>query len=180
MKPEVMQIISDARQLLIEPESWIRCFALSLDSDGDEVWEVADLENVDRLSFCGALDLAAHRRQYPKAVMDAVVRFVYPIVWQHISVPYLAPHELIEDLDEGGNFIYEELGYFNEQDSRTHDEVLSVLNTALAFGYTKTLPTLPTPQDAAQRAWRELAWNRQAKAYGCHRSIPKNKRRESR
>lgn len=166
MKPEVMQIIEDARQLLIEPDSWIRCFALSQSADGEDVWEIEDLENLDRLSFIGALDLAAHRRRYPKAVMDAVVRFVYPIVWQHISVPYLAPHELIEDLDEGGNFIYEELGYFNEQESRTHDEVIAVLNTALAFGYSKTLPMLPPPHEAAQRAWRELA--------------KENKRRESR
>lgn len=76
MQPEVMHVIEDARQLLIRPESWIDCFALSQDADGEDVWEVEDLEDVDRLSLCGALDLAAHRRKYPKAVSDAVVSFL--------------------------------------------------------------------------------------------------------
>ena len=51
----------------------------------------------------GALDLAAHRRKYPKAVMDAVVSFLYPLAWQHITTPYPFPHELYEDLAEGGS-----------------------------------------------------------------------------
>ena len=38
MKPEVMQVIEEARQLLIRPESWIDCFALSQDADGEDVW----------------------------------------------------------------------------------------------------------------------------------------------
>ena len=42
--------------------------------------------------------------------------------------------------------MYEEFGYFNDQDGRTHAEVIGVLNTALAYGYTQTIPSLPTPQ----------------------------------
>ena len=157
MKPEVMQVIEEARQLLIRPESWIDCFALSQDADGEDVWEIEDLEDVNRLSLCGALDLAAHRRGYDRKVSDAVVSFLYPICWQHISVPYPYPHELYADLAEGGHFIYEEFGYFNDQDGRTHAEVLGVLNTALAYGYTQTIPSLPTPRDAEVRAFTELA-----------------------
>ena len=157
MQPEVMQVIEDARQLLIRPESWIDCFALSQDADGEDVWAVEDLEDVDRLSLCGALDLAAYRRKYPKTVMDAVVSFLYPICWQHISVPYPYPHELYADLAEGGSFMYEEFGYFNDQAGRTHAEVIGVLNTALAHGYAKTIPTLPTENDAALHAFKELS-----------------------
>ena len=157
MQPEVMQVIEDARQLLIRPESWINCFALSQDTDGEDVWAVEDLEDVDRLSLCGALDLATHRRGYGKKISDAVVSFLYPICWKHISVPYPYPHELYADLAEGGSFMYEEFGYFNDQDGRTHGEVIGVLNTALAYGYTKTMPSLPTPRDAEVRAFTELA-----------------------
>ena len=156
MQPEVMHVIEDARQLLIRPESWIDCFALSQDADGEDVWEVEDLKDVDRLSLCGALDLAAHRRKYPKAVSDAAVSFLYPICWQHISAPYPFPHELYADLAEGGSFMYEELGYFNDQDGRTHAEVIGVLNTALAYGYAQTIPSLPPPRDAEVRAFTEL------------------------
>ena len=53
--------------------------------------------------------------------------------------------------------MYEEFGYFNDQDGRTHAEVIGVLNTALAYGYTKTMPSLPTPRDAEVRAFTELA-----------------------
>ena len=157
MKPEVMQVIDDARQLLIQPESWIGCFALSQDANGKDVWDVPDLEKADRLSLMGALDLAAHRRKYPKAVMDAVVSFLYPLAWQHITTPYPFPHELYEDLAEGGSFMYEEFGYFNDQDGRTHAEVMEVLNTALAHGYAKTIPSLPTANDAVKRSFTELS-----------------------
>ena len=157
MKPEVMQVIDDARQLLIQPESWIGCFALSQDANGKDVWDVPDLEKADRLSLMGALDLAAHRRKYPKSVSDAVVSFLYPLCWQHITTPYPFPHELIEDLAEGGNFMYEEFGYFNDQDGRTHAEVMEVLNTALAHGYAKTIPSLPTANDAVKRSFTELS-----------------------
>ena len=157
MKPEVMQVIKDARQLLIQLESWIDCFALSQDSDGEDVWEIEDLEDVDRLSLMGALDLAAHRRKYPKKVMDAVVSFLYPLAWQHIAMPYPFPHELYEDLAEGGNFMYEEFGYFNDQEGRTHAQVIGVLNTALAYGYAKISPSLPTPNDAVKHSFTELS-----------------------
>ena len=157
MKPEVMQVIDDARQLLIQPESWIGCFALSQDANGKDVWDVPDLEKADRLSLMGALDLAAHRRNYPKSVSDAVVLFLYPLCWQHISVPYPFPHGLIENLAEGGSFMYEEFGYFNAHDGRTHAEVMELLNTALAHGYAKTIPSLPTPDDAVERSFTELS-----------------------
>ena len=157
MQPEVMQVIDDARQLLIKPDSWIDCFALALDADGEDVWEIEDLEDVDRLSLMGALDLASHRRKYPKAVMDGVVAFLYPLAWRHIHAPYPFPHELYDDLKEGGNFIYEEFGYFNDQDGRTHAEVMQVLNTALAHGYAKTIPSLPTENDAVIRSFTELS-----------------------
>ena len=156
MKPEVMHVIEDARQLLIKPESWINCFALSQDADGEDVWEVEDLEDVDRLSLCGALDLAAHRRKYPKSVSDAVVSFLYPICWEHILAPYPYPHELCESHADGDHYLYEELGYFNDEEGRTHAEVMQVLNVALAYGYTKTLPTLPTPDKAMIRAFSGL------------------------
>ena len=157
MQPEVMQVIDDARQMLINPDSWIDCFALALDADGEDVWEVEDLEDADRLSLMGTLDLAAHRRKYPKAISDAVVSFLYPLCWQHINTPYPFPHELIEDIAEGGNFIYEEFGYFNDQDGRTYAEVMQVLNTGLAHGYAKTIPSLPSPNDAVERSFAELS-----------------------
>ena len=53
--------------------------------------------------------------------------------------------------------MYEEFGYFNDQDGRTHDEVMQVLNTALAHGYAKTIPSLPTPNDAVKRSFTELS-----------------------
>ena len=53
--------------------------------------------------------------------------------------------------------MYEEFGYFNDQDGRTHAEVIGVLNTALAHGYAKTIPTLPTENDAALHAFKELS-----------------------
>ena len=157
MQPEAMQVIDNARQLLSKPESWIGCFALSQDSDGEDVWEISGLEDVDQLSLMGALDLAAHRRKYPKAIMDAVVKFLYPLAWRQISVPYPFPHELYDDLREGGSFMYEEFGYYNDEDGRTHAEVLGVLNMALAFGYARISPSLPTPNDAAKHSFEELS-----------------------
>jgi len=155
MKPEVMQVVSDARQILIHPESWINCFALSEDSDG-EIWEPAELVTMDRLSLVGALELAAYKRKYPREVMDTVIAFLYPLCWKQILAPYPYPHEILEDLTEGGHFAYEELGYFNDQDGRTHAEVVGVLNTALAHGYAKTIPSLPTERQAMLDAFTGL------------------------
>ena len=160
MKPEVMQVIHDARQILANPESWTNCFALAIDcGDGDtwQVWEAEDLDNEDLLmSLVGALELAAHRRKYPKAVMDAVVRFIYPLCWSRITAPYPYPHELCESHEmRDGSYLYEELGYFNEE--RTHSEILEMLNTALAHGYAKTIPALPTERDAMLIAFAGLA-----------------------
>lgn len=156
MKPEVMQVVSDARQLLIHPESWINCFALSEDSDG-EIWSAAELVTMDRLSLVGALELAGYKRKYPREVMDAVIAFLYPLCWKQILAPYPYPHEILEDLTEGsGTFGYEELGYFNDQDGRTHAEVVGVLNTALAHCYANTQPSLPDPSDAMTIAFTGL------------------------
>ena len=154
MQPEVMQVIDDARQLLIHPDAWCNCFALGQD-DGWDIWDAEDLEDV-QLSLCGALELASHRRKYPKAVMDAVVAFLYPICWEHILAPYPYPHELCESHAAGDHYLYEELGYFNDEEGRTHAEVMQVLNVALAYGYTKTLPRLPTPDKAMIRAFSGL------------------------
>ena len=155
MKPEVMQVITDARQILMNPEAWTDCFALALDAEGYDVWDIEHLEGM-RLSLCGALDLASHRRGYDKAVMDAVVSFLYPITWKHILAPYPYPHELMESHAEGDHYLYEELGYFNDQDGRTHAEVMQVLNTALVHGYTKTLPKLPSHREAMTTAFTGL------------------------
>lgn len=157
MQTEVRQVIEDARTLIGNPEAWVGCFALALDADGCDVWEVADLEKVDRLSIMGAVDLAAHRRGYGRKVTDAVVSFLYPLAWKYIHAPYPFPHELYEDLQEGGSFMYEEFGYFNDQTGRTHGEVMEVLNLALAHGYAKTIPSLPTPNDAVRRSFMELS-----------------------
>jgi len=163
MNPEVIQVVSDARQLLIHPESWINCFALGIDADadphtGDEVWDVSELEEHNcKLSLMGALELAAHRRKYPKAIMDAVVKFLYPLAWRQISVPYPFPHQLYDDLREGGHFMYEEFGYYNDEDSRTHAEVIGVLNMALGYGYARVIPSLPMPNDAAKHSFEELS-----------------------
>ena len=156
MKDEVMQVIDDARQLLIKPEAWTNCFGLGQDTDGVTTWDVWQPEDLDsdflyddkyiKMSLCGALELAAHRRKYPKAVMDAVVLFLYPLAWKQILAPYPYPHELIESHTDGDHYLYEELGYFNE--SRTHAEVVGLLNTALAHIYAKTIPSLPTQRQA--------------------------------
>ena len=90
-------------------------------------------------------------------------RFCIRSVGNTSVVPYPYPHELYADLAEGGHFIYEEFGYFNDQDGRTHAEVIGVLNTALAYGYTQTIPSLPTPRDAEVRAFTELAENNKHK-----------------
>ena len=157
MQTEVMQVIDDARQLL-KPSRWTNCFAIAQDTEGNDVWEVEEIESTDLLSLCGAIELATHRRGYDKAVSDAVVLFLYPIVWKHISVPYPYPSELIEShYNDATCYLYEEFGYFNDRDGRTYAEVVGVLNTALAFGYTKTLPALPQPRECAIRAFTELS-----------------------
>ena len=162
VKPEQIQtVIDDARHILAKAESWTNCFALAIDGEGSESWDVwqpEDLDNEDlKMSLCGALELAAHRRKYPKAVMDAVMRFIYPLCWSKILAPYPYPYELCESHEAGdGHYIYEEIGYFNDEDDRTHGEVLDVLTTALAHCYAKTLPSLPNPSDCASRAFTGL------------------------
>ena len=107
--------------MLIKPESWIDCFALALDADGEDVWEIEDLEDVDRLSLMGALDLAAHRRKYPKAVMDAVVVVSVSVGMATHSARRI--HSLMSCmmiLKEGGNFIYEEFRLFQRSGRAGH------------------------------------------------------------
>ena len=160
--PEQIQpVIGDARQILANPDSWTNCFALATDGEGSEAWDVWQPENLDnedlKMSLCGALELAAHRRKHRKAVMDAVVRFIYPLCWSKITAPYPYPYELVESHRAGdGHYLYEELGYFNDQDDRTHGEVLEVLNIALAHCYTKTQPSLPQPREAMLTAFTGL------------------------
>ena len=159
---QIYAVIADARQILKDPESWTDCFALGRD-DGHDVWDAEDLDRAYRddapvqMSLCGALELASHRRKYRKSVVGAVVAILYPICWSRILAPYPYPHELMESHAEGDHYLYEELGYFNDQEGRTHAEVIGVLNSALAHLYAKSIPSLPTPSDAMVRAFAGLA-----------------------
>ena len=162
MNQEVSGVIHDARNLIKHPQSWIGCFALSKDSEERDLWEIEELEKADRLSICGAIDVAAHRRGhkvhghgYGKTVTDKVVMFMYPLIWKAITAPFPFPSDLYEDLAEGGSFLYEEYGYFNEE--ADHPTVMKALNLALAHAYCKTAPRLPAPQAAAVHAFGELA-----------------------
>ena len=155
MKPEVMQVITDARQILAQPDAWTNCFALALDEEDFEVWEVEHVDGL-RLSLVGALELASHRRGYDPSVMDAVVAFLYPVAWKHILAPYPYPHELMESHAEGDHYLYEELGYFNSEGSRIHEDIVDLLDTALAYAYAKTLPVLPSHSKAMMQAFTGL------------------------
>ena len=156
MKPEMMQVILDARQILAEPDAWTNCFALALDEQDFEVWEVEHVDGL-RLSVVGALDLASHRRGYDDSVMDAVVAFLYPVAWKHILAPYPYPHELMESHAEGDtHYLYEELGYFNDADSRIHEDIIDLLDTALAYAYAKVIPVLPSDREAMMTAFTGL------------------------
>ena len=156
MKPEVMQVIEDAKQILTNPEAWTNCFALALDAEGYDVWDIEHLEGM-RLSVVGALELASHRRGYDSSVMDAVVAFLYPVAWKHILAPYPYPHELMESHAEGDtHYLYEELGYFNDADSRIHEDIIDLLDTALAYAYAKVLPVLPSHREAMTTAFSGL------------------------
>ena len=164
MIEETRSIIQEVRKLLRTPESWINCFPLSVDKDGEWIWEIDELEKADKLSICGAIDLAAHRRGhkvdgsgYGKSATDQVVKFLYPLVWKRITTPFPSPKELYEDLEDGGSFLYEEFGYFNEDENTTHQVILEVLNVALAHLYCKTRPQLPPPHAATAHAFNALA-----------------------